>query len=249
MLGADLRLWLIAALLGTAWAVAAAWRAPAGTLHVAARALLGGAAAAGLAVAAYGLLQAAGYEATWERMLRGGWSALWLAVAIGVVEEVAKLAGIALAGERPRSPADALRVTTGVAAAFAAVEAAMTLRGVSLPLAAVRTALAPVAHALLSAPLAAALATAAAVGGRGWIRLVPGLGISASLHGAADYSLALPHFGPLAYGLTLLVPALWLFGNARRLAGRPVPWAAGGSPAERASARLPSSWTERRRRG
>jgi RsiW-degrading membrane proteinase PrsW (M82 family) len=251
MPGADLELWLLSALLGAVWALAVAWRAPAGTLRTAARVLLGGAAAIGLAATAYGLLQAAGYSATWERMLQGGWGAIGLAAAIGVVEEIAKLCGIALAGERPRGPADVLRVTAGVAAAFAIGEGALTLRGVSLPLAALHSALAPVAHALLSAPLGAALAAGATVGGRGWHRLVPGLGISASLHGAADYSLALPHFGGLAYGLTLLLPTLWLFAYTRRLAGWPLPWGPGGSLARlwKAHAPWPWSWTGRRRPG
>lgn len=244
---ADIRLWLLAALLGAGWALVTSWRAPRGTLYTAARGVLGGAGAVGTALCAYGLLQAAGIEPRWDRMLAGGWEAVGLAVLIGLVEEAAKLFGIVLArdGDHPRGLRGALRVTAGVAAAYAVMEAALTLPGAALPLAVGRTALAPVAHAALSVPVGLAMAAGAAVGGRGWLRLLFALLVSAALHGAADWSLTLPRFGPVLYAAALLAPTLWLFVHARRLAGWPMPWEPGWRPA---TLRAIHSWTDARPR-
>jgi RsiW-degrading membrane proteinase PrsW (M82 family) len=240
---ADILLWLLAALLGAVWALATSWRAPRGTLYTAARGVLGGVGAVGIALCAYGLLQAAGFEPRWDRVLAGGWEAVGLAVVIGLVEEAAKLLGIVLAreGDHPRGLRGALRVTAGVAAAYAVLEAALTLRGAALPLAVGRTALAPVAHAALSVPIGLAVAAGAAVGGRGWLRLLAALLVSAALHGAADWSLTLPRFGPVLYAAALLAPTLWLFVHVRRLAGWPMPWEAAWRAAP---ARAMDSWTD-----
>jgi len=222
-MGGDLQLWLPAAALGAAWAVGASWRAPGGTLRTALRGLLGGGAAAGLATSAFGLLQAAGYEPRWEAMLRGGWGPVALACLIGLVEEGSKLLGILLAADGRPGLVGALRTTTGVAAGFAALEAAMTLQGASLPLALGRVALAPVAHLLLAVPLAAGVAAP----GRWGLRLAAALLASALLHAAADWGLSLPHGGALVYAGALLAPTLWLFVHVRRLLGWPMPWARG----------------------
>jgi len=245
---ADLRLWSIAALLGVAWALATSWRAPRGTMYTAARGMLGGAGAVGIALCAYGLLQAAGLEPRWDRMLAGGWGALGVAVVIGFVEEAAKLLGVVLARDRghPRGLRGALRVTAGVAAAYAVLEAALTLRGAALPVALGRTALAPVAHAALSVPIGLAFAAGAALGGRAWPRLATALLVSAALHGAADWSLTLPRVGPFLYAAVLLAPTLWLFVHARRLAGWPMPWQAAWRAAP---ARADDPWTDARGRG
>jgi len=216
----DLQLWIPAATLGAAWAVGASWRAPGGTLRTALRGLLGGGAAAGLATSAFGLLQAAGYEARWEEMVRGGWGPVALACIIGLVEEGSKFLGILLASEGRPGLIGALRTTTGVAAGFAALEAAMTLQGVSLPLALGRAALAPMAHLLLALPLAAG----AAAPGRWGLRLAGALVAAALLHGAADWGLSLAHGGPAVYAGALLAPTLWFFVRARRALGWPMPW-------------------------
>jgi RsiW-degrading membrane proteinase PrsW (M82 family) len=213
----DVALVAICALSGAAWAALAAWRSPEGTPGAALRALAGGAAAFGIALGAYEALRRGGVDVSWEAVLSGGPRAVLLAAAIGLVEEGAKLAGIALAAVRPDRPGVVLRSTIGVAAGFAALEAMMALRGVAPPAAIARALLGPAAHAILAAPLGLAVA-AAARGGRGrWLWLAPGLVPAAALHGVADLSLAAPRFGRIGYAVALLAPVVALFVYARRI--------------------------------
>jgi RsiW-degrading membrane proteinase PrsW (M82 family) len=201
---------------GIGWVTVGAWRVPGGSFAGAARALLGGGAAFGIALGSYLALEALGLEVSWDRVLAGGSGAVVLAAAIGLVEEAAKLAGIALAVVRPDRRGEILRATLGVAAGFAALEGVVALSGVGPGVALARALLAPVAHAVLAAPLGLALAASARGGRRAALWLVPGLLASATLHAAADLSLAAPRFGRIGYAAALLVPALLVFVHARR---------------------------------
>jgi RsiW-degrading membrane proteinase PrsW (M82 family) len=194
------------------WAVAAAARSRHGVGQLAARGLLGGLAAVFLASAAYDLAAAAGAALSWDALADGGHRSLRIGLAIGAVEESAKVLGLLLvvrAGWRRRETAAA---AVGVAAGFAALEAALALHGAALGHAVVaRVALAPVAHALLFVPAAAAVAVGLRHGGRGWWWLAPGLAASALLHAAGDLSLALPGPGRLGYAASLLAPLLAVY--------------------------------------
>ncbi|HEX9051934.1 MAG TPA: PrsW family glutamic-type intramembrane protease, partial [Anaeromyxobacter sp.] len=178
-------------------------------------ALLGGVAAAGLALAAYETAARLGLDLRWDPVSAGGATALATVAAIGLVEESAKLAGILLVAERGAPRPTVLATSIGVAAGFAVVEAVVTLRGDASAHALARAALGPVAHALLSVPLAAGVA---AGGGRG--RRCVGIGAallaSAALHGAGDLGIALRGAGRLAYAAALAAPALALFAMVRR---------------------------------
>jgi RsiW-degrading membrane proteinase PrsW (M82 family) len=194
---------------GIAWALLSAWRAGPGAPRLAARALLGGVAAVFLAGAAYDLAGAAGISPTWQELTASGRRAVAAGLAIGLVEEGAKLAGLLLAVERGWRRRTVAAATVGVAAGFAALEAAVALRGAGLSLpVVVRIALAPAAHAALAAPFAIAVAAGLRRGGRAWLALPPALLVSALLHGAGDLSLALPGVGRGGYALALLVPVL-----------------------------------------
>ncbi len=199
---------------GAAWAQLAAHRAGFRRAF-ALRALLGGAAAFGLAFAAYDLCELAGLPFRWERVLRGDATSVALAGAIGLVEEGAKLAGILLAVDRGYRWRSVLAASIGVAAGFAALESLLVLGGQPPAATLARAALAPVAHALLAAPLA--FGVTAALGRRPfrWFALPAALLVSAALHGAADLSLALPDLGRVGYALALAAPALALFESAR----------------------------------
>ncbi len=198
-----------------AWAALGARRSPEGALRTAARGLLGGAGAFGMALASYDLLKVCGAEVRWEEVAAGGGGAIIAAGTIGLVEETAKLAGILLALPRRFRPGGAMRITVVVAAAFAVLEAALTLRGAAPALAAARAFLAPVAHAILAAPLG--FATAAGARRRaGWFWLAPALVASAGLHALGDLSLADPRMGSAGYAAVLLAPALAVFLGARR---------------------------------
>jgi RsiW-degrading membrane proteinase PrsW (M82 family) len=232
--GSDLSLFAVCAASGTAWATLAAWRSPDGSARATARALLGGGAAFGIALCAYGLLEAQGVEVRWDRVLGGGWRAVLLATVIGAVEEGAKLAGIALAVVRPERPGVVMRTTVGVSAAFAALEAALVHSSMSAPVALTRALLAPVAHAILAAPVGFALATVAR--GRPALWLAPGLLASAALHAAADLSLAAPRYGRVGYFAALLAPAIAVYLHARglvRVEARLPPPGLTGAPAAR----------------
>jgi RsiW-degrading membrane proteinase PrsW (M82 family) len=210
---------------GIGWAVAAASRGG-GTPRAAVRPLLGGGAAFGIALGAYELLKAWGAEVRWEQVLAGGGGAVLIAFAIGLVEEGAKLAGVALATIGPPQPGAVMRTTFGVAAGFAALESLLALAGVAPAVGVARALLAPVAHAVLSAPLA--FAVAASAGRAPWrtLRLAAGLLAAASLHAAGDLSLAAPRYGRIGYAAALLAPVLVAFLHARRVA--PAPATAGG---------------------
>jgi RsiW-degrading membrane proteinase PrsW (M82 family) len=215
---------LVCAVSGIAWAALAAWRARESPARLAARALLGGAAAFGLAFAAYELAPAAGLDVRWERIAAGDLEALALATLAGLTEEGAKLAGILLVAERRSRPAVALAASAGVAAGFAALEGMLVLHGSPpFPAALARATLGPVAHATLAVPVAFGVAAALRFGGRAWVLLLPALGASAALHAGANLSLALPERGQLAHAFVLLGPALWVFARARR----PAPEGAG----------------------
>lgn len=199
------------ALSGVAWAVLGAWRAGGPVGSMAARGLLGGVGAAFLASAAYDLLGAFGDAPTWEALARGDAGSVAVGATIGLVEEGAKLTGLLLAVELGMRRRQVAATALGVAAGFAAVEAAVALRD-SPPLAALalRVALAPAAHALLAIPLAIAVALGVRRGGWAWLALAPALGLSAALHGAGDLSLTLQGAGRAGYALALLVPLVLL---------------------------------------
>ncbi|HUL60785.1 MAG TPA: PrsW family glutamic-type intramembrane protease [Anaeromyxobacteraceae bacterium] len=212
-------------------------RAPDDPWRTAARGLLGGAGAFGIALAAYDLLQIAGADPSWDELLGGGRGAVLAAVGIGLVEEGAKLVGIVLALPRPAQPAAAMRTTVAVAAVFAALESALTMRGAPRALAAAHAALAPAAHAILSAPLGFAVA-AAARRRAAWPWIAAALAASVALHALADLSLASPRWGHWGYAAALLAPVLAAFLHARRwrarsLTSRPALPAPGGAPRRR----------------
>jgi RsiW-degrading membrane proteinase PrsW (M82 family) len=208
---------LACAVSGTAWATLAARRSGHPTALFAARALLGGAAAFGIAHGAYDLLSAWGIDIRWESVIRGGLGALAAAGTIGLVEEGAKLAGILLVIRRQPGTAGVLAAAVGVSAGFATLEALLVLGGAApAPAALARIALGPVAHAVLAVPIAFGAAAAGRGGRAAWLLLAPALLASSLLHAGADLSLALPQLGRLAHAAVLLGPALWLFARARR---------------------------------
>lgn len=215
----DPTLLLLAAAAATAWSAAGAARLPADRLGAVARGLLGGGAAFGLSVAGYGLLDLCGLTLRWELVTGGGWTALGATLLIGLVEEGAKLGGLALAVRGPERPGVVMATTIGTCAAFAALETVSTLSGAPPHLAVTRALLAPVAHALLSMPLGFGVALAARRGRRAGLVAIPlALALSAALHAAGDLALAAPRFGRLGFALALLTPLLGLFLHARRLA-------------------------------
>jgi RsiW-degrading membrane proteinase PrsW (M82 family) len=218
---------------GAAWARLAALRAGERRIGFALHAFLGGAAAFGLALAAYDAAHRLGLDVRWERLAAGDATAFALAAAIGLVEEAAKLAGILIVVQRGvRTPA-ALAVAGGVAAGFSALETLVTLSGDPSGTAFARAALGPVAHALLLVPIALAVAPALRAR-RPAVALALPLAASAALHGAGDLSLALSGVGYTGYALALAAPALVLFARARR---RPLPGPAQAVPASPAASR------------
>lgn len=210
-MSSDLVLHLAAALSGAAWAHLGGRRAGHGSAAFTVRALLGGGAAAGLALSAYDVAALAGLDVRWDALARGGSHALLAAAAIGLVEEGAKLAGILLVVERGVHPRLIGAAALGVAAGFSSLEAILVLDGSLSAPNLIRAALGPVSHGLLAVPLA--LGTVA------WSKRPGGLGgglplalaASAALHGASDLALALPRGGALGYAAALLGPALLLF--------------------------------------
>jgi hypothetical protein len=218
----DVALPLACAASAVAWTAVAAWRARAGGGHLVASALLGGAAAFGLANVAYDLLAAAGLPVTWELVTRGTAASAATAILIGLVEEGAKLAGLLLAlGPRPRTR-HVLATAAGVAAGFAALEALVSLAWAPWATAALaRVAFAPVAHGLLLAPLALGVAAQAVDPRRPLRPAATGLAASALLHANANLAVALPSgVGAAAFAAALLAPALLLHVRARRAARR-----------------------------
>jgi RsiW-degrading membrane proteinase PrsW (M82 family) len=201
---------------GAAWARLAARRAGEHGTAFTARALLGGAAAFGLALFGYDLVAFAGAEIRWEQLTAGGPGALAAAAGIGLVEEGAKLGGILLAAERVVRRGAVMAVAFGVAAAFASLEALIVFHGELSATALARTALGPLAHALLAVPLGLGVAAAIRRTSHPWLPLVPALLASAALHAAGDLSLALPGPGEIGYAATLAAPALVLFARAQR---------------------------------
>ncbi len=210
----ELALPLAAAGSGAAWAQLAARRAGFRRAF-ALRALLGGAAAFGLAFVAYDLCDLAGLPFRWERILRGDATSFALAGAIGLVEEGAKLAGILLAVDRGYRWRAVLAASVGVAAGFAAFETLLLLHEQPSASALAHAALAPIAHALLAVPLAFGVTAALGRRPHRWIAIPVALLIAAALHGAADLSLALPYVGRAGYALALAAPALVLFEISR----------------------------------
>jgi RsiW-degrading membrane proteinase PrsW (M82 family) len=200
---------------GAAWAKLAAWRAGERTGGFVFRAMLGGAAAFGLALVAYEGAALAGVEVRWDLMTRGDMTGFLLAAAVGLVEEGAKLVGILLVVERGVRTRTALAAATGVAAGFASLETLSVLGGEPSTIAFARAALGTVAHALLAVPVALAVAPALRAR-RPAIALALPLLASAGLHGAGDLSLALSGVGYTGYALALTAPALMMFARARR---------------------------------
>lgn len=215
----EIALPLTAAGSGAAWAQLAARRAGFRRAF-ALRALLGGAAAFGLAFVAYDLCDLAGLAVSWERILRGDATSFALAGVIGLVEEGAKLAGILLAVDRGYRWRAVLAAAVGVAAGFAAFEALLVLHAQPSATSLAHAALAPVAHALLAMPLAFGVTAALGRRPHRWVAIPAALIVAAALHGAADLSLALPDVGRAGYALALAAPALALFetGRAQRRA-------------------------------
>jgi hypothetical protein len=206
-----------------AWARFAAWRAGGVRRPSIPFALLGGAAAFGVALVTFELAARAGLEIRWERLGRGDVAAFLLAGAIGLVEEGAKLAGLLLVVERGIRTRAALVTATGVAGGFSALEALAVLGPEGGWVAFTRAALGPVAHALLAVPFALALAPALR-GRRPAATLALPLLAAAALHGAGDLALALPG-ARAGFALALAAPALLLFarGRRRRAAASPLP--------------------------
>jgi len=220
MASLDPTLAVLAAVAATGWAALGAARASGPRRELVLRGLLGGGAAFGLAFAAYDLLGLAGLGPRWDQLLDGGWPALAAAGVIGLVEEGAKLGGIALSLRRAERPSAVMATTVGVCAAFAALETATALTGAPTGTAVGRALLAPVAHAVLAAPLGFAVAAAVRRGWRTGLLAVPAaLLVAASLHALGDLSLAASsRFGRVGFASVLLAPVLALFLHARRLA-------------------------------
>ncbi|HET9599431.1 MAG TPA: PrsW family glutamic-type intramembrane protease [Anaeromyxobacteraceae bacterium] len=214
--------WLLAcAALGGLWILAANWRAES-TWRAAVRGVLGGLAALGTAAIGYEVLAALELMPRWEAIAGPALGpAVGFALLVGGVEELAKLAGVVLAAPAARSPQQrrraVVRTTASVAAVFALAEAALALPGASWPVALSRAALGPVAHALLAAPFAVALADATGVSPRRLaLRVAIAVALAAALHAAGDWSIAHPGWGQVGFAAALLAPALWLFLRARR---------------------------------
>lgn len=224
MAGLDASILLLATGAATAWAAAGAARLPEARAGAVARGLLGGGAAFGLAVSFYGLLQVAGLDLRWDLVAGGGWRALGAAALIGLVEEGAKLGGLTLAVREPRRPATVMATAIGTCAAFAGLETVAVLSGGPTRVAVARALLAPVAHAILSAPLGFGVAAAARGGWRTGVVAVPlALAVSSLLHAAGNLALTAPRYGRLGYAIALLAPVLGLYLHARRLAPGRVP--------------------------
>ena len=198
---------------GVLWMVALSWHAPGGAFRAAVRGIIGGIAAFSAAWVAYALVERVGMRMSWDEVVAGGGSGLAVAGAIGLIEESAKLFGMALVavGLQPVGRASSVRTVLSVSATFSVLEAALTLHGAGAPLLILRSLLAPVAHAALSAPLGLVL-----VGGRTGMRwIVPALLTAAALHATADLSLATPPFGRAGYAAVLILPAVFLHLHAR----------------------------------
>jgi len=224
MASLDPTLAVLAAAGAAGWAALGAARAPGPRRELVLRGLLGGGAAFGLALLAYDLLGAAGLGPRWEQLMAGSWPALSMALVIGLVEEGAKLCGILLSVRRAERPGAIMATTIGVCAAFAGLETATALSGAPFGPAVGRAMLAPVAHALLAAPVGFAVAYAAR---RGWRT---GLGVLAAavllaavLHALGDLALSAPRFGRLGYATALLAPVLVIYLHARRVVAARVP--------------------------
>jgi hypothetical protein len=218
MLRWDIALPIACAASAVAWTAVATRRTRAGGAHLVARALLGGGAAFGLASIAYDLLGAVGLRVTWADIQRGDVGSAAAAVAIGLVEEGAKLAGLLLAlGPRARTR-QLLASAAGVAAGFAALEAAISLAWAPwAPAALARVAFAPVAHGLLLVPLALGVAAQLVEPGRPLRPAVTGLAASALLHASGNLATAIPAgTGAVGFAAALLAPALLLHLRARR---------------------------------
>jgi RsiW-degrading membrane proteinase PrsW (M82 family) len=234
MAAPDPTLAVLAAAGATAWAAIAAARAPGPRRELVLRGLLGGGAAFGLALVAYDLLGAAGFGPRWEAVLAGSWPALATALVIGLVEEGAKLGGIALSMRRAEQPGAVMATTVGVCAAFAGLETATALTGAPMGLAAGRALLAPVAHAVLAAPIGFAVAAASRRGWRVGLVAVPAaVLLAAALHALGDLALAAPRFGRIGFAAALVAPVLVIYLHARRLVAVPVPVARAVEPGER----------------
>lgn len=201
------------ALFGLAWVVLVARRAPEGTVRAGARAVAGGAVAVATAWWGYTVLERSGVQVSWTELTAGGRGGAAVAVAIGFVEESAKLLGLAVAslGRRPPRRGELLRRILGVSAVFASLECAFTLGEAGAGVILVRAAFAPVAHAALALPLGLAIA-----GGTLSLRwALPALAAAVVLHGASDLALAIPSVGRLGYAAVLCAPAVALHLRSR----------------------------------
>lgn len=217
----EIALPLTAAGSGAAWAHLAAARAGSERRAVfAIRALLGGAAAFGLALTAYDLLGMAGVHVHWHGMTSGDAEAVFLAGAVGLVEEGAKLVGLLLVVERGFRTSAILASAIGVAAGFSGLEALLVLHGEASAAALARAALGPVAHGLLMVPLAFGVGAALRRTRLPWLPVPISLAVAATLHGMADLSLATPWLGAAGYAAALVAPAAVLYARVRRASSR-----------------------------
>ncbi len=205
------------AVLGLTWVVAVARRAPDGALLSATRTVAGGAVAFAAAWWGYALLDQLGLRISWDDLTAGGRGSVVAAAAIGLVEESAKLVGLALSSVGARSGrGQVLRRILGVSAVFASLECAFTLSGAGATVILLRAAFAPIAHAALALPLGLAIAGGRLSPGRA----LPALAVAVLLHGASDLALAIPSVGRLGYAVILSAPVVALHLRTRVLWAR-----------------------------
>ena len=179
-----------------------------------------GAASVGIALLGYDMLGAAGSPVSWDTLMGPLPRALPAALAIGLVEETAKLAPvlpIALFSRHFDELWDGPIYAGAAGVGFAAAESlALFAGGVSFGTEALaRAAAAPITHALFAMPWGLGLSWWK-LRGRGSALLL-GLLASGALHGLYDLLLARPGLHLAAAGLVL---ALWLavLATGRRLA-------------------------------
>ena len=209
---------LVPAAFGAGWAALLARRAPGGAMSAAGRTVAGGTVAVVAAWIAYLVLERYGMRISWSELAAGGGGSVVAAAAIGLVEETAKLLGLAIASlGAPPGRGVVLRRILGVSAVFASFECAFTLGEGPPSVILIRSAFAPIAHAALSLPLGLALAG----GRRGLCWAGPALAAAATLHGASNLALVIPSIGRLGHAAILAAPAVALHLRSRLVWARP----------------------------
>ena len=174
-------------------------------------ATVAGVASVGAALLGYGVLDGMGRAATWST-LTGPWrDAIPGALAIGLVEETAKLLPIlpiALTSRHFDEIWDGPVYLGAAGIGFALAETLYLLAGgeVGTLDGIVRAVIAPITHALFAAPTGLGLAYAVLY--RRWWALPLGLGVASLAHGAYDLFLAQPGLQPAA---SAVVGVLWIW--------------------------------------